>query len=319
MLGVIVLSLSTAIQYFTAVTAALSIRKTHHFASWALLSAALFLMAVRRTVSIYNTWHAGTAVYDATAETVALVISIMMLFAVFGLRSIFTAGRRRERELSTAVANHEVLAREVNHRVKNSLSVISSLLSLQEHAATDPATAEALRRARTRLNGIVVLYEMLHTGSTFLNVHPQRYIHDVAAGIAGAYGSAEHTISYDIVDEPLDVRFAQPIGIIVNELVTNSLKHAFPDGRPGKIAISLKRAAEALVLTVSDDGVGVADHDATQDGKHGFGRELVQSLVEQLAGTITCTSPPGTTYTLTFPASHGGPAAGSKSPAVPSS
>ncbi|TVR51824.1 MAG: sensor histidine kinase [Spirochaetaceae bacterium] len=317
MLGVAVLSLSTTIQYVAAVTAALSIRKTHHFASWALLSAALFLMAVRRTVSIYNTWYTGNAVYDATAETVALVISILMLLAVLGLRSIFSASRRRETALTTAVAEHEILAREVNHRVKNSLSVISSLLSLQEHAATDPTTAEALRRARTRLNGIVVLYEMLHTGSKFLNVHAQRYIHDVAAGIADAYGSAEHTISYDIVDEPLDVRFAQPIGIIVNELVTNALKHAFPDGRAGKIAISMKRAAEALVLTVSDDGVGIADYDASPDGKRGFGRDLVQSLVEQLSGTLTCISPPGTTYTLTFPAAHSGTSAESTTPAVP--
>jgi two-component sensor histidine kinase/sensor domain CHASE-containing protein len=211
-----------------------------------------------------------------------------------------TAQRRAERE-----QQKEILLKEIHHRVKNNLQVITSLLDLQARSALDEETRRLLAESRERVRSMALIHERLYgSGSESLNFAD--YARDLVGHLRHSWAadSDRVAVSVDIADVALDLDVAVPCGLVINELLTNSLKHAFPDGRVGGVKVSLRREPGGLLaLAVADTGVGLpAAVDAANPAT--LGLRIVQILAAQIRGTLEAAragDDGGTVITLTFP------------------
>jgi two-component sensor histidine kinase/sensor domain CHASE-containing protein len=197
----------------------------------------------------------------------------------------------------------EILLREIHHRVKNNLQVISSLLALQAGAASDPHTRSMLGESRDRVRSMALIHEKLYQTGAERGVTFAEYARDLAAHLrhsyAGDAGPVE--IEVDVADLALDMDLSVPCGLIINELLSNALKHAFPDGRSGRIRLGMRRAEGAtLVLSVSDDGIGFPQ-EIDLRAPRTLGLRIVNILATQIRASLALGPGPGTSITLTFP------------------
>ncbi len=196
----------------------------------------------------------------------------------------------------------EALLKEVHHRVKNNLQLITSLLNLQASRVTDPAVAELFSDSRNRVRSMALVHENLYRAGNLSSIPMARHIRSLCLHLNSAYGSLAQSVrlSPNIADIHLEMDRAVPCGLIVNELVSNAFKHAFPGGRQGSISVELYTIEDGrIILSVSDDGVGLplALDIARTDS---LGLRLVDDLAEQLHGSVTITRTGGTTVSVTF-------------------
>ena len=191
--------------------------------------------------------------------------------------------------LKSNLVEKEVLLKEVHHRVKNNLQVISSMLSIQAGELDDPRALEAFESCQERIQAMAFVHEGVYQSGLFTEVEMDEYLGRICSSLRWSRGA--DTPRIDIRVDARDIRLplsqAIPCGLIVNELTVNALKHAFPGERPGLISVALSRPGEGLLLVVEDDGVGDL---AGGTGVPGIGRALVDSLVAQLRGKV-CASP----------------------------
>jgi PAS domain S-box-containing protein len=209
----------------------------------------------------------------------------------------------RVRERTAIAAEREVLLREVHHRVKNDLQLISSLLSMQSRRLSDPDSVLALAECQSRVQTIALIHEYMYQSENIARLPLSRNIRGLAANLLRVVGPPDRAIHLEVdVEEDLElpVDRAIPCGLILNELMTNALKHAFPDGRAGTLRITLRRELpERVLLGVGDDGVGL------REGRHGtlhgsLGWRLVQAFAEQLGAEIRVHSDAGTRVEVVF-------------------
>lgn len=210
--------------------------------------------------------------------------------------------KAREQELLEANREKEVLLKEIHHRVKNNLQVISSLLKLQLGHTQDQKAVQVIQACQSRIKSIAIVHEKLYQSRNLAQIDLGEYIDILTRHLARMYLADPGTIRIQttVAQVALGIDQAIPCSLIVNELVSNSLKYAFPQNQPGEIRVQL-RACEAgkLVLTVSDNGVGWPpglDFRNTSS----LGLQLVMTFVEQLGGMIELGPPPGTAFTITF-------------------
>lgn len=204
--------------------------------------------------------------------------------------------------------NHEVqtLLREIHHRVKNNLQVVSSLLRLQARKTDDAGAIEALRTSQARVRAMALLHQRLYQESNLVGIPMQSYMEELSRSLFDTYRVDEDRIQLhtDLDDVTLDVDAAVPIGLITNELITNALKHAFPNSRDGIIQIILKTDADQLRLEVTDNGVGTPlQNGKPQTSGPSFGLELVETLAEKLQATLHFSNQQGSRCTLVAPLS----------------
>jgi PAS domain S-box-containing protein len=222
--------------------------------------------------------------------------------------SIVIERGRMDAGLRASVVEKEVLLKEVHHRVKNNLQLISSLLSLQAGRSRDGAEAERFAESRNRVRSMALVHENLYRTGDFASVSMASHVKALCAQLFQAYrlNGQQADLITDIDDLELDLDRAVSVGLIINELVSNALKHAFPDGRAGRVQVSLKQPdGGACALTVRDDGVGLPPgHEAGQSAT--LGLQLVQDLTQQLHGTMIITRQNGTAFTVTFDTSPEG-------------
>lgn len=193
------------------------------------------------------------------------------------------------------------LIKEVHHRVKNNLQVISSLLQFQSRSINDKDVKAALLDSQSRVQSMSLIHKKLYRGDQLAAVEMRSYLNNLADTLIDAYSDEEDVdIVMDMDTFELDVDYAIPLGLIANELMTNSLKYAFPNDRKGTIKIQLKQQGEDLMLSVADDGVGKSSPDAPQTGGGGFGSELVDMLTLQLKGELSQLSVSGLETQLRF-------------------
>jgi two-component sensor histidine kinase len=208
---------------------------------------------------------------------------------------------------NAALEEKEALLREVHHRVKNNLQLISSLLSLQAVRISDPAVAELFAESRDRVRSMALVHENLYRFGNFARAPMKPHLESVCAQLFRAYAPATEQISLhlDIDEVQLDLDRAVACGLIVNELVSNALKHAFPDGRRGALWISLQSLeADGCLLRVRDDGVGISEsiHPKTAET---LGLQLVNDLADQLRGSVEIRSLDGVDIAITFQTAAG--------------
>lgn len=212
-----------------------------------------------------------------------------------------TDRKAAQMELLRSLHEKEVLLKEVHHRVKNNLQVISSILSLQTaHVGDDKRILDLLRDSRDRIRSMSFIHESLYQTKDFSSIDLANYIEGLSRNLMMSYSlTGKIALETDLKRVHLVLDQAIPCGLILNELISNALKHAFPDGREGVVRISLQTERNQVSIEVSDNGVGVAEgFDVELHGN--LGLELVHTLVDQLDGHIEMNSGPGVSYLLTF-------------------
>jgi PAS domain S-box-containing protein len=210
--------------------------------------------------------------------------------------------RAGEERLKAALHEKEVLLKEIHHRVKNNLQIIASLLYLQSDQLKDPDDLVLFEDTQNRVKSMALIHESLYRTGDLARFNFAHYIDGLCGDLLQAYtDGASHIHLHTELDElSFDVDTAVPCGLILNELLTNALKYAFPNGRPGDIHIRLRAEAGRVTLSVRDTGVGFPPD---LDFRHteSLGLQIVVLLTEQLGGTIELTRECGTVFAVTFP------------------
>ncbi len=209
-----------------------------------------------------------------------------------------------ERQITASLREKEVLLKEIHHRVKNNLQVISSLFNLQSRLVKDNEALKALRESQNRVKSMAFVHEKLHQSKDLTRIDVGGYLKLLATNLAQSFGGdiKRHSVDLDILcgDINLSVDIAIPMGLIVNEIVSNCFKHAFPDGRSGRIEIALQKLNGDLELSVRDNGIGFPpnlDYRQTES----LGLQLIMSLVSQVQGEITLVRDGGTQFKIRIP------------------
>jgi two-component sensor histidine kinase len=239
----------------------------------------------------------------------ALVVDEKRLHGVVALKRLQEYGLSAERErveetFRASLRQQEMLLREVHHRIKNNLQIISSLLDIQASSVEDPHIVEMFMDIQNRVMSMALIHETLYQSGDLRMVNFGSYVRRLAEQILLSYNVLPQRITLQLhADEVmLDTNQAIPCGLILNELLTNCLKHAFPNESSGEIHIELRSdAAPQVTLIVRDTGIGFP---AGMDSRHPetLGMQLIHSLTEQLGGRLETESSIGTTFTLTFTA-----------------
>ncbi|WP_424358372.1 PAS domain S-box protein [Methanocella sp. MCL-LM] len=207
--------------------------------------------------------------------------------------------KKVQQQIMASLTEKEILLKEIHHRVKNNLQIISSLLNLQS-TSLNKESAAAFRESQNRIKSMALIHEKLYQSRDIAHIDFGEYAGSLTAYLARSYTSNPGVnISIDIRDISLGIDQAIPCGLIINELVSNSLKYAFKDGRSGEIKVNLTIEAGKYVLVVSDDGAGLPEGFDFRDSPS-LGLQLVNTLVEQIEGTINMDSERGTKFTITF-------------------
>jgi two-component sensor histidine kinase len=203
-----------------------------------------------------------------------------------------------EKLLRSSLSDKDILLKEIHHRVKNNLQVISSLIQLQSYALHDERDLELLQETQQRIRAMAQLHELLYRSRDLGSIDAAEYLGSLAHELALSSGRTEPELRAESCRLALDE--AVPLGLIANELVQNALKHAYPKGQDGYISIEFSRDGKGYALVVSDRGAGLpAGFDPL--AARSMGLTLVRSLSEQLGGILAFDGPPGFSARLRFP------------------
>jgi two-component sensor histidine kinase len=184
-------------------------------------------------------------------------------------------------ELEAALAAKTTMVREIDHRVKNNLQLISSLMLLQSRRMDDPTARQALRTMLERVSAVATVHRRLFQGSEAQQFPVDDFVRDLAADLAAAAGREDVNITLDLEPVTVPASAAAPLALVLNELLGNALKHAFPAGQGGVISVSVVRSGDdGYLLTVADDGQGMGE------AKTAFGLTIVKLLCQQLRATL---------------------------------
>jgi len=207
-----------------------------------------------------------------------------------------------ERRLRESLREKEALLLEIHHRVKNNMQVVASILSLEGERIEDPAAKAAFQESQDRIRALALVHETVYQSGDLSTIHLNEYTSTLCNALFTAHGGGHDTVGMVVDTEPLVFGLDQavPFGLVLNELVTNSFKHAFPNGRRGQVRVSVHSDSEGLVeMIVTDDGVGADAEDLA--GKSGAGLVLTRGLVEQqLRGSIEFDVADGLKVTVRF-------------------
>lgn len=224
--------------------------------------------------------------------------------------------RRSNRVMEASVREKETLLREVHHRVKNNLQTVYSLLNLQAGRVDNPAVLADLQDCRERVMSMALVHEKLYRSPDLARINFAEYLHDLIRRLDRSLGRSDGSVRVTVEAAPisLDVDDAIPCGLVVYELVSNALKHAFPDGRAGVVRVGFGRAQDGRVaLSVEDDGAGMPP-DADPARPTGLGLHLVNALAGQVDGVLAVERGNGTSFRLTFTAAPGAGRRGGEEP-----
>ena len=225
-------------------------------------------------------------------------INILML-----LGEIFTnllEKRDKEKALKQSLEEKEILLKEIHHRVKNNMQIISSLLNLQLNLEDEEKTKGLLKESQGRIKSMAMVHEKLYQSTDLSHINFGEYLDNLVKDLFYSYGIPTDSIKLVIDAEDIEINIdtAIPLGLIVNELVTNSLKYAFPD-KKGKVEVGFQKVEDEYILKISDDGVGLPP-DLDVETTKTLGLKLVYSLSEQLDATLKVDTAHGTKFEISF-------------------
>lgn len=226
---------------------------------------------------------------------ITLLLTSLILFQ-------YIQQRKASKTIQTQSDKLTLLMKELHHRVKNNLQIISSLLSLQSFRIKDDAASKAVRDGQQRIEAMSLIHQKLYTRDNITEINIKEYINDLVDSLQSAYGFGQDDIiiKMNIDNELMNVDQAIPLSLIINELVTNAFKYAYEDNKDPELVVNLRRKENNIELIVADNGKGV-DVQEWNNKEGSFGKELIQTFVKQLNGYMDLITDQGTRFTLTFP------------------
>lgn len=233
-------------------------------------------------------------------QNIALASAGVLALLLGGLFISFRKNREKTKVITAKNAENELLLKEIHHRVKNNLELVKSLIALQSAELEDSATKDAMIASQNRVQSMGIIHQKLYQGTNLGSIEMKDYFINLSEGILDSFNAEEKVkIECAMDDLELDIDTAVPIGLIVNELLTNALKYAFPENNRGEIKISMSQEkGKVIKLNVSDNGIGKVA--GIKPIGTGFGTRLVQLLTQQLNGEMQEENKEGTIISFTF-------------------
>ena len=232
-------------------------------------------------------------------QTLISIITALLLLILVLLYKTIQSNKRKNKLLQKKNEEKGFLLKEIHHRVKNNLEIVSSLLALQSEQITDRKVRDAMQKSQHRVHSMSMIHQKLYQGKSLSAIEMKDYFTNLSSYILDTFDAGDRIeVLCRMQKLELDVDMAIPIGLIVNELLTNSMKYAFPNGEVGEVCISLVEKDSQLFLEVSDNGIGkplADDNEGT-----GFGTQLVSLLTKQLEGKMSLTVKDGTSVSFEF-------------------
>lgn len=237
-------------------------------------------------------------VWDSFDEVISPPITKMILISRV---QVLLQTRRLSVQVNQLLQDKEMLMKEIHHRVKNNLMVISSLLNLQSRYIKDEKSKEIFKESQNRAQSMALIHERLYRSTDMKSIDFADYIRSLTRDLFNTYSTQEDRIDLkmDVEDVEVDIDNAVPLGLIINEIVTNSLKYAFPDENAGTISISFHKQKDQYLLEVSDDGIGIPEEFEVEKSDS-LGMMLINSLTYQIGGELEMERSPGTTFRIKF-------------------
>jgi len=235
-----------------------------------------------------------------TKQTLILILAGLLLLFLGVLYKSFSINKKKNKLLQKQNKEKAFLLKEIHHRVKNNLEIVSSLLALHSAQLQDSSAIEAMQESQNRVHSMGMIHQRLYKGEYLGTIEMKTYFTNLGQYIVNAFGMEDRVkIAYKMEPLQLETDLATPLGLIVNELLTNALKYAFPNNRTGNISLTLKRMyTNKFKLSVADDGIGSGKETIMNMG---FGTQLITLLSQQLNGEInTQSSAEGTLITIEF-------------------
>jgi len=211
------------------------------------------------------------------------------------------AQKEAEQQLKNSLREKELLLQEVHHRVNNNLQIICSLLNMQSGAVNNPLLASALRESQKRVQSMAMIHAMLYASTSLKDIDFAEYARSLAAEVSSSYSPdpARVRLVFELEHIRFEIDRAIPCGLILNELLSNAFKYAFPDNRCGEIRVSLQQREQCIRLAVEDNGIGLREGFALKESKS-LGFSIVKILARQLGGSLEISSNAGAQFVLTF-------------------
>jgi two-component sensor histidine kinase len=234
---------------------------------------------------------------------VLLIVALVVFVALaIGLVVLYSRMNKQKKEITVQSVKLELVMKELHHRVKNNLQIVSSLLSLQSYKLEDEATISVLKESQMRVQAMSLIHQRLYKTDTLTNVNIKDYVTDLVETLMSAYGYTHDSfdLEVNITKEIIDVDKALPIGLIINELVTNAMKYAYKEVSRPLLHIGLVERDGNIVLKVKDNGPGM-DELEWKKKTGSFGKQLITALSKQLRGKQSVTSSGGTIFTVVIP------------------
>jgi PAS domain S-box-containing protein len=206
---------------------------------------------------------------------------------------------KRTRELSEALAAKTMLVHEVDHRVKNNLQMVASLLSMQTRSIVDPSARDAMKSMLTRVEALGTVHKRLYQSNDVERFDVAEFARELATDLVRGSGRTGISLHLDLEPVEVPVEKAPPVALMMNELITNALKHAFPDNRPGRLSVTVQPDGRYFGIKILDEGVGMPQEIV---GARSFGKRLIESLARQLNASIAWQpGKPGTLIDIRLP------------------
>ena len=220
----------------------------------------------------------------------ALAVLLFILFRNNRRKSLLL--KQQNETITTVLNEKEVLLKEIHHRVKNNLQIVSSMLRMQSRNLEDPDAQSALKESEARIRSMALIHQDLYQEDDLSGISMPQYLDKLISNIRKTFGgqNSQIVVEQKIEDLRLDLDTVIPLGLIVNELLTNAFKHAFDD-EGGRISVELSEKEEELWLTIQDDGKG---YDITRSGEGGFGLKMINALSQKLGAQIRTEATEGT-------------------------
>jgi PAS domain S-box-containing protein len=220
--------------------------------------------------------------------------------AVYGIYRDITDRRTTEEKIKKELKEKELLLKEIHHRVKNNMQIISSLLNMQIRDIQNEKDKEIFRESQTRIKSMALIHERLYKSDDLTHISFEGYVRKVISNLLSSYKTSDRHVhfSLDIQDVDISINSAIPLGLIVNEIISNSLKHAFKKTEKPEIIIQLQKKDESFELLIRDNGSGFTEESYEKAGKRSMGLQLIETLTLQLHGSMDIQSHNGLTYMI---------------------
>ena len=238
--------------------------------------------------------------YDKALKTLEEPF-IVLLVSLVGGYYLYQKLNQNKLKVEEQSLQLTILMKELHHRVKNNLAIVSSLLSMQSNRLEDKNAAKAVREGQMRVQAMSLIHQRLYKTDDVSTVNIKDYFTELAESLMQAYGHTpdDFDLTIEVENPALDVDLAIPLGLIVNELITNSFKYAYEGIERPALHISLKNDKE-ITLKIQDNGIGI-DEKLVNQKSNSFGQKLIKGLSKQLRGTYKFENNQGTYFELSFP------------------